>query len=431
MGGRVAPFRALRFRAEKVGELGTVWAPPYDVITPEAAVELRARSPQNIVRITNPEGEEPDRYAEAARTLELWVEGGSLGREAEPTLYVHRHSFRPGEDALSPIGAESHGRTGVWALLKLAPFDAGVVLPHERTMSGPKTDRLALMRACRAQLSPIFFICSDPDARIRKLLEELAAKEPSERAEFPAGESHQLWRVDERRAVEQLTALLDGQVFLIADGHHRYETALAYRDELVAAGAPATGRQAHEYVLAYVVPEGDPGLLLLPTHRVVAGDQLNWVGAVLEASGRFEVVRLGEAELGSVERILEDETGRPAFVLVARGEEGGWLLRLRKADPLTSIPSVAFHEVFMSEALGLSREEQMGRMGFVKDSAEVVRTVRSGRAQAGALLVAPRVAQVREAAMAGERLPPKTTYFWPKVPTGVAIHVIDAEEGVL
>lgn len=423
MGGRIAPFRALRFRAEKVGELGTVWAPPYDVITPEIAVELRASSPHNIVRITNPEGEEPERYAEAARTLESWVEGGNLGREAEPTLYVHRHGFR--------IGAESHVRTGFWALLKLAPFDAGVVLPHERTMSGPKADRLALMRACRAQLSPIFFICSDPDARVRKLLEELVAKEPSERAEFPAGESHQVWQVDERRAVERVTALLDGQIFLIADGHHRYETALAYRDELVAAGSPATGRQAHEYVLAYVVPEGDPGLLLLPTHRVVAGDQLNWVGAVLKASGRFEVVRLGEAELDSIERILEDETGRPAFVLVARGEEGGWLLRLRKADPLTSIPSVAFHEVFMSEALGLSREEQMGRMGFVKDSAEVVRTVRSGRAQAGALLAAPRVAQVREAAMAGERLPPKTTYFWPKVPTGVAIHVIDPGERVL
>lgn len=417
-----APFRALRYRADRIGQLGAVWAPPYDVITRDSAEELRAKHSHNIVRITNPEGDGDDRYSRAAETLQSWVADGSLAREDESSLYLHRHSYQLGDDR--------HTRTGVWALLKLEPFDAGIVLPHERTMSGPKVDRLALMRACQAQLSPVFFICSDPNGKVSKLLGRLASEEPSDAAEFPKGHDHQVWQVARRETVEELTGLLNEQVYLIADGHHRYETALAYRDGLLASGAPETGRGAHEFIMAYVVPEGDPGLALLPAHRVVTGEPLEWIGAVLKASGRFDVKRLGEAELDSVERMLEDEAGRPAFVLVARDVEGGWLLRLRKADSLSGISSVAFHEVFMPEAAGLTRDDQLGRMGYVKSVGEALERVRSGSAQAAALLAAPQVEQVREAARAGERLPTKTTYFWPKVPTGVAVHWIDPGEEV-
>lgn len=431
MSASFAPFRALRYAAENVGDVGAVWAPPYDVITPEAAAELRSRHPHNIVRVTNPEGEGDERYDEAARTLEAWIADGSLARDEEAAFYVHRHSFGLGEDPLAQIGGDLHVRTGVWGLLKLEPFDGGVVLPHERTMSGPKADRLALMDACSAQLSPIFFICSDPDGRISELLSNVSSKKPGVQVEFPSNQSQEVWRIDRREVVDELVALMSEQVYLIADGHHRYETALDYRDRVNERGAPQTGRQAHEFVMAYVVPESDPGLLLLPTHRVVSGDPVNWIGAALQASGRFDVKRLSEAELDSVERILEDETGQPTFVLVARDQEGGWLMRLRNADATSSVPSVAFHEVFMSDAVGMGREEQIERMSFVKDVEKAVESVRNGPAQATALLAAPRVAQVREAAAAGERLPPKTTYFWPKVPTGVAIHVIDPAETVV
>ena len=417
----VVPFRALRYWIDEVGDLGAVWAPPYDVIGPEEAAALRQRSPYNIVRITNPEGEAPSRYADAARTLDSWVSDQILAREESPAFYVHRHRFE--------FAGAGYERTGVWALLRLEPFDAGVVLPHERTMKGPKADRLALMRACRAQLSPIFFICSDPGGRLSDALGESAGDAPLEETEFPAGESHRIWRLA-APAAERLSSAMAEQVFLIADGHHRYETALAYRDGLIEEGAPRTGRQAHEYVLAYIVPENDPGLLLLPTHRVVGGDPLEWDAAVEEFSDRFEVMDVEDRDLEPALTALDDEAGRPAFILVTHERSGGRLMRLREPDAFTGISSVAFHDVFLAEGLGLSRDEQIARMSYLKDPVETLERVRTGSAQAVALLAAPEVAQVRAAAAAGKRMPPKTTFFWPKVPTGVAVHAVDPDEVV-
>ncbi len=409
-GSRVAPLRALRFRLDRVGDLGAVLAPPYDVIDPEQAAQLGGRSAHNIVHVTNPVGDGPERYDRAARTLESWVEDGVLARAERPAFYIHRHHFSSGD--------QSFARTGVWAALKLVGYDEGIVLPHERTMKGPKADRLALMRACKAQLSPVFFICSDAGARVAGLLGDLAEEKPTERAEFPAGHAHEVWCVDERETLEELVGALNEQVFLIADGHHRYETTLAYRNELGTAGG---SRAAHDYLLAFIVPENDPGLLLLPAHRTIGGEPLDWIGAALDAASDFEIIRLTDVEGRSVQQALEEEAGRPTFVLVARDESGGWLLRLRKSDALSSISAVAFHDAFLSGCLGLSREDQSGRISYVKDAGEALEAVRSGAVQAAALLAAPRVAQVREAAAAGERLPAKTTYFWPKVPTGVAI----------
>jgi uncharacterized protein (DUF1015 family) len=425
-----APFRAFRYSAEHIGDIGAVWAPPYDVITPEGAAELRSKSPYNIVRVTNPQGDGNDRYRTAARTLDTWTAEGVLARDARAAYYVHRHSFELGEESLAR-DTDAYVRTGVWGLLKLEPFGGGVVLPHEQTMTGPKADRLALMDACRAQLSPIFFICSDPGGRISELLRDSGPKEPEVRTEFPARQAQEVWRVDSDGRVDELAALMREQVFLIADGHHRYETALAYRDRLVERGAPTTGRQAHEFLMAYVVPEGDPGLLLLPTHRVVSGGSVDWDTAMSRAAEWFDVKRLSENELDSLEGMLIGEMGRPTFVLVIRGQVGGWHLRLRDADATSSVPSVAFHDAFMSGAAGIRREDQIERTTFVKDVEAAVASVRSGSAEAAALLAAPRVAQVREAAAAGERLPPKTTYFWPKVPTGMAVHRIDPSEVVV
>jgi uncharacterized protein (DUF1015 family) len=418
----VAPFRPPRFQAERVGELGAVLAPPYDVITPEGAAILLGKHPRNIVRITNPTGEGDDRYVRAARELESWLADGSLARDDQPAVYVHRHTF-------TRDGIE-YGRTGVWVLVRLADFDEGAVVPHERTMKGPKADRLALMRACRAQLSPIFFICSDPKGEIEDYVRKLVRGRPTERIEFPAGEGHEIWRVDAPRSIGQLASLVQKQTLLIADGHHRYETALAYRDELVANGAPQTGYGSHEYVLAYVVPETDSGLLLLPTHRIVSGEPVEWTSAILKMSDRFEVVKLSEADLDSVTECLENERGLPAFVLVARGEEGGRLLRLRDRTTFSTISSVAFHDVFLADGVGLTSEDQIERVSYCKDASEALNEVRSGRAHAAVLLAAAEVLQVRRAAAAGERLPAKTTYFWPKVPTGVAIHAIDPQEDV-
>ncbi len=418
MTATVEPFRALRYRSDRVDGLDAVLAPPYDVIGPEQAALLRGRSAYNIVHITNPVGEGEERYERATRTLESWVEDGVLARAERPAFYVHRHHFGS--------GGESFTRTGVWAALRLARYDEGVVLPHERTMKGPKADRLALMRACRAHLSPVFFICSDADARIAGLLGDLTEGEPTERAEFPAGQAHEVWSIEGRQTLDELAGALSEQTFLIADGHHRYETALAYRDELGPAGKGGGGPDTSEYLLAYVVPESDPGLLLLPTHRTIGGEPLDWIAAAAEAESDFEVTRLTDVSSDWAQRVLEEEAGRATLVLVAQGEPGGWLLRQRKPDAVRGISAIALHDTLLTGYLRLSAEEQLGRIGYVKEAGEALEAVSSGAVQAAALLAAPRVSQVREAAAVGERTPAKTTYFWPKVPTGTAIHVVDA-----
>ncbi len=417
--GGLAPLRALRYQTARVGELGRVWAPPYDVITSETAGDLRRGHPYNIVRLTNPEGGE-ERYREAARVLADWVADGVLARDAQPAVYLHRHRFAfRGADFV---------RLGAWGLLRLERLDAGVVLPHERTMSGPKADRLALMRACRAQLSPIFFICADRDGRLHETLSELACGGATERTEFPAGEWHELWRVESRGA-GPLLALFHERTQLIADGHHRYETALAYRDELIQGGALQTGRQTHEFVLAYLVSENDPGLLLLPTHRAVGGSALDWAGAIERLRDRFQVRMLDVAELEAAALTIEQQAGRPTLLLYEYGRPHAWRLELKqKDDDRGGVASVTFDELLLGEGLGLSPQQRSQRLSFHHDPFEALARVRSRAAQAAALLAPPRVTQVRALAAAGVRLPPKTTYFWPKVPTGIAIHPIDPQE---
>lgn len=413
----LTPFRALSFDPAHVGDLGAVWAPPYDVILGRAAVELRNRHPNNIVRLTNPQGPESERYDAAAGTLAEWMASGVLRQEREPAIYVHRHEYE--------FAGMTRARAGVWALLQLTRFEAGVVLPHERTMSGPKADRLALMRACRAHLSPVFMICSDPGAEISELLAECAAGAPDESAEFPVGERHAIWRLSAGSVTGRLAELMSDQSLLIADGHHRYETALAYQDERPGGGG-------HDHVLVYVVPEGDAGLLLLPTHRIVTGAGFDPRPALERSARRFEVRELSEAEISAADELLERERGRPSFIFVT-GDGAGWLLRMRSrvasvseaARAASDFASVAFHDVFLAESLDITPELQSDRVTYARDPGEAMERVRTSGAAAAALLAPAEVAQVREAAAAGVRLPAKTTYFWPKVPTGVAVHIMD------
>ena len=416
---RVAAFRALRYDTSAVGSLSDVLAPPYDVITTEAAEELRKRSEGNIVRVTLPEGGGDEKYARAANVLEGWIREGTMVREADPSMYVHRHHF--------DLDGAERARTGIWLLLRLVPFEAGIVLPHERTMKGPKADRLALMQACHAHLSPIFFICSDPEGTISRKLAELSAGEPRERAEFPAGERQEIWRLSDSDDLHELSVALSEQIFLIADGHHRYETALAYREKLIEAGAPETGDGGHQYVLAYAVPEGDEGLSLEPTHRVIAKNgQVDWRSVISGSEGQFKVRRLSEADVLEPEPLLRSQMGKASFLFVVGGEEGGWLLEPSGAD--TDIPAVALHEIFLQSVPGWAEVPLEGRVGFRRDASKAVDEVRSGAVQAAALLAPSAVAQIREAARSGQRLPPKTTYFQPKVPTGIAIHRVDPRE---
>lgn len=336
----VKPFRALRYDEAAAGPLETLVAPPYDVITPEQREELRARSPHNVVRLTLPDSEE-----QAARELEEWRSNGVLVEEP-PAIWALE------QDYVGPDGV-ARSRFGLVGSLKVEPYETGTVLPHERTHSGPKEERLRLLRATGVQLEPIF------------LLYDGAAplKRPDRKPDLQV-EGAKLWRIDD----PSVARAFDDKQLLIADGHHRYETAVAYSREL---GTPASAQ-----MLVVLVSTEDPGLEIFPTHRLFSEPQ------------RLESAGAGGAEVTEVTR-----DGRRTVT----GPEG--LLDVQLVD-----------------ALGTDG------ISYTADAAEAERRVREGEAAVAYLLRPTRIEDVFAHARRGEVLPQKTTYFFPKLISGLLFH---------
>ncbi len=246
-----------------------------------------------------------------------------------------------------------------------------------------------------------------------------------------------MWRISDPGAHAEMAAARTDEVLLIADGHHRYETALAYRDELIQAGAAPDGDGGHLFVLAYVVPENDPGLILRPTHRLLLDlPDVEWAEVLKRAERFFAIEPVPAGAFQEPERPLESQAGQPCFVLLADHGEDGWRLMLREPAAVRGLPgaltrlgSVAFHEVFLRECVGLTPEREEADLRYTRDAGQAVAAVRTGDARAAALIAASSVADVRRAAGTGQRMPPKTTYFWPKVPTGVAMRSVDPSDG--
>jgi uncharacterized protein (DUF1015 family) len=363
------PFRALRYDEEAAGPLDDLVAPPYDVITAEARDELLARSPWNAVRLVRPDDPE-----EAARVLVDWQDRGVLVREHEPAVWLLD------EEYTGPDGVR-RTRRGVAARVRLKPYGDGVVLPHEGTFSEPKEARLRLLRATRVKPSPIF------------LLHHGIAPAPTGRPDLTAeleGVTSRLWRVTDPAAIDKALAGVTGPL-LIADGHHRYETALRFHEE--------DGSEETAYVLAVLVALDDEGLEIFPTHRLTAG-------AVPELDGEFRQTPL--ADPGEAVTALAG-VGRdhPAFVLLR--PEGAALVE----------GSDQALDTALVDSLPLSR------VAYTASAAEAERAVRSGEATAAFLVRPPTIEQVESYARAGMRMPPKSTYFFPKLTSGLLLSPFD------
>jgi uncharacterized protein (DUF1015 family) len=273
----VSPFRGLRFSTSLVGDLGQVIAPPYDVISRDEHRELLARSHLNVVRLELPASESGDPYEQAARSLEEWRSAGVLVREDSPCLYLYEVRFG--------LGGEQRTRRSLVAALRLETWESGQVLPHEQTMAAPKQDRLRLLRATRVNISPLWTLYSGPSAALEGAWQAADDRSPESGCELPDGTAHRLWRLEDQALIEAIRADFAPLRLVVADGHHRYETALSYRDEL-AGGEQLAPDDPARFVLAHLVADDDPGLAILPTHRLV------------RELGELDQVEL-EAELGS------------------------------------------------------------------------------------------------------------------------------------
>jgi uncharacterized protein (DUF1015 family) len=367
----VRAFRGLRY-AEP---LEPVVAPPYDVLSEEQVAEHRARSPHNVVRLTRPGAD----YEGAARVLREWIADGVLSRDAEPAMHLHRTEF------------DGRVRLDLVAVLRLQPYGDRVVLPHERTHRGPKEDRLALMRATGACLEPLWFLAED----LRALLDAAPAGEEREFA-F-AGERHGLRRITDPAWLAAVTARLADQPVLIADGHHRYETTLAYSQE-VGGGADAAAR----FTLAALTDQADPGLVVLPTHRLLT-------------SG---VAVSGGEPADSLEQTLRALRGRVAAGAYRDG-------RFQVLPLEGTVPVMELHRQVIDNVLGRRNPEE--HLVYTRDPEEAVRWVDSGRGVAAFFLDTPDMAAVLRAAREGMTMPQKTTYFHPKPPSGMVLHLLDRE----
>jgi uncharacterized protein (DUF1015 family) len=443
----IAPLTPLRYDLSRLkAGLGAVVAPPYDVISASQRAELAARDPHNVVRLILPEGEGDTKYANAADILARWRAEGVLVRDDEPAFYRYDQSFRAPGQSTGPTTK----RRGFLALVRLVPFAKRIVLPHERTLSGPKEDRLKLFRATRTNLSPGFMLYRDARRELDAPLDTAEAL-----AEFstPDGVHHALSRVRGRDALRAIALGVARSTLLIADGHHRYETAVRYSEEAASAAGEDEARAdasagEHRYFMTFLANGDDPNLVVFPTHRHVHSlPAFSFDDLMSRARAYFVVEELerGAAADGVLERLRKaGERGPSVAASAADGRVA--LLTLRGDVNLDGHPTLGqkpavlrrtdvtvLHAAILESVLGITPEAQAAKtnLWYPQDATEALRELRAGRGQALFLMNATPVAQVREVAEAGEIMPQKSTFFYPKVATGLAVHTLEPSRSVV
>lgn len=406
----VQPLRALHYDLATVGALGDVAAPPYDVIDPEQRARLAARSPYNVVRIDLPEGE-PDPYAQAAAILARWREEGAIVRDQEPALWTLTQAFTgPDGRALT--------RHGVLARVRVEEYGPGRIRPHERTHPGPKEDRLRLTRATKANLSPIFSLYDDPSGATAAVL---AATEPFGELTDEDGTVNRLGRVADPAAIAAFQEALRTAELLIADGHHRYETARVYADEV-------GGEGEHRYVLMCLVALQDEGLTVFPTHRLIR-DTTPQTQEALGTTLRelFTVDEIDHAQLrppdrdGPLTMGYIDSFFKRAFRLTLKDQALADRALEGMPEAYRHLDTAVLEALVLNGPLGLSEDDiaHLKGLGYSRTDDEALQLVLSGEYDAAFFLRSTPVQQVRDIAAAGVNMPPKSTYFFPKVPTGL------------
>jgi uncharacterized protein (DUF1015 family) len=464
----IAPLTPLRYDLGALA-LANLVAPPYDVISPKEREELAARDPHNVVRLILPEGEGDTKYAHAAQLLADWVGSGVLVRDTEPAFYRYDQSFLP------PGGGKAITRRGFLALVKLVPLSAGIVLPHERTLTGPKEDRLKLFRATKTNLSPGFMLYRDPRGALDA---PLKSGRPLTEFSTSDGIHHLLAKVSAKDAVDAIADGIAKSTLLIADGHHRYETAVRYSEEVNALHPTASPHAEHRYFMTFLVNGDDPNLVVFPTHRLVhslAG--FSWEDMVTRAGQWFRIESLPDfAEAPALmTRLKEAAKEGPSFV-AASGDGRAVLLTLRGDASLASHPTMGqrpevlrrtdvavLHSGILEHILGITPAAQAAKtnLSYLQDAATALANLRrasgasrpphaampgpstsatpgtsatgGGEREGGQVLFlmnATPVADVRRVAEAGEVMPQKSTFFYPKVLTGLAIHTLDPSRQV-
>ncbi|HXV69112.1 MAG TPA: DUF1015 domain-containing protein [Nitrospira sp.] len=437
---QIFPFQGTLYDPAVAGDIRNVVAPPYDIIDAADQKALHDRHPRNIIRLElglDQAGDSPtdNRYTRAAATLREWTANGTLARDREPALYYHTIEYLP---PFAAPGQPTKVLRGFLAIAKLEALDSGHIYPHENTRGAAKTDRLNLLQACHANFSPIWSLYSDPQGLILGLLEADVKGTPA-RYDFQdeAGCRQRLWTVTDPDTLRQITEAMRTKPLFIADGHHRYETALNYQKLRRQQTSSPAGLHPYDSVLMLLAPLEDPGLTVLPTHRITTTPlpSAGQIRAMLDHS--FECQEFpftGSTRRSVADQFLSDlrTNGRtaPVFGLALQGADRYLALTLRPAHrpPAQASPRAKL-DVSLLQQLIVSRlcptQQEQEAILYTKDGHEALQWVHRGTATGALLLNATKVSEVQAVATAGERMPHKSTYFFPKPLTGLVMNVME------
>ncbi len=436
---QILPFQGTLYDTTIVGNIENLVAPPYDIIDTAGQQALHDRHPQNIIRLElgldrAGDNATDNRYTRAGAALHEWIKSGALKRDQEPAIYYHTIEYRPPS---SGPGAPTKLLRGFLTVVKLEALDSGHIYPHENTRAAAKTDRLNLIEACRANFSPIWSLYSDPQGAIIGLLETVTKRTPA-RYDFQddAGCRERLWVVTDAAVLKQIVDQMQSKPLFIADGHHRYETALNHQKLRRQAGSPA-GLQPYDGVLMLLAPLEDPGLTVLPTHRVTTtplppydrvksllGDTFDFQEFPYTTSTKDEV----RAQF--LDTLRTNGRTAPVFGIALKGDSRYLALTLKpahrpsiQASPRTKLDVSLLQQLIVAKLCPTQQEQEA--ILYTKDDHEALNWAAQGTGTGALLLNATKVGEIQAVATAGERMPHKSTYFYPKPLTGLVINVME------
>ncbi|MBI2952715.1 MAG: DUF1015 domain-containing protein [Chloroflexi bacterium] len=438
----VRAFRGLRYNLSKVGEQSLVTTPPYDTISPQAQKAYYEKSEYNVIRLElgldqKGDNAENNKYTRAAEIFVRWQEAHVLSRDPQPSIYLYEQEF--------DHRGQRKVRRGYLACVRLEEWDAGVIFPHEETLAKPLADRLHLMRACHANFSPAFGLYEDETGVIARLLRSRTEDRPTFELRDEDGEDHRLWVIDDVQHLHELHWSMLGARIYIADGHHRYQTALRYRDQMREKHPDFTGDEAFNFVLMLLVDLEDSGLVVLPTHRLVRSMDLDRAAVEHELQKYFDIEHRpsvsDEDAFALIDGLSKNNGAGTIFGALGLRPDAFSLLHLKanvdlegilpteRSRPWKDLDVAVLQCVVIEHVLGISDMSVAdgNKISFLRDERQAIQSVRNGSYTLSFFLNAPRVAEVRAVALAGDKMPPKSTYFHPKPLTGLVINSLDGD----
>lgn len=420
----IYPFSGLRYNFEKVSSSADVIAPPYDIIGPEEQEELYRKSPYNIIRLeygkeNNEDTQENNRYTRAASDLNHWLQEGVLIQDDKPVFYWYEQQYS--------WEGKTYTRDGLIAALKTEPYENKSVIPHEETLSKPKDDRLQLLRHCRTNFSPVFGLYPDKEKTVENKCSYIKQTEPIMDFEDFTGQRHKVWIIEDSTLQNELQEKFASFTVFIADGHHRYETALEFSQEMA-----AKGKHGYDRVLAVLVNLYSPGLLILPTHRVLKGlSQFDPDKLLTSLEEEFNIEKWPAPDKLDLNKFTENlnQKGEDRFAFGMVSSDQVYLLQIKDEFKTSEekLDVTWLQEKVFSKRLNLTAEDIKSGdyLSYTRDDVEAIELVKNKNAQVSFILNPPGLDQTINLAQTSERLPQKSTYFFPKLVSGLVLNKLD------